>query len=127
MTEDELAEFSGNQINGERLQKNNKDSAKYHTKWLNMMYIRLLIARVLLKDNGVVFISIDDNEYANLIKLCNTIFNENNYLGTVVWKNVTDNNPTQIAVEHEYIICYAKIKLPLNLFGSLKFPHIKIL
>ena len=68
MTDDEIAELSGDVLNGDRLQKNIKDNAKFHTRWLNLLYPRLKIARDLLKDEGVIFISIDDNEQKNLKK-----------------------------------------------------------
>lgn len=89
---------------------NSEVSGRYHTNWLNMMYPRLKLARNLLTDDGVIFISIDDHEVANLKTICNEIFGEDNYIGVVVWKNATDNNPTQIAIEHEYIICYSRDK-----------------
>lgn len=95
---------------GKKLSTNTEASGRYHTDWLNMIYPRLRLARSLLADNGVIFISIDDNEIDNLKKVCNEIFGEGNYIGTIVWSNATDNNPTQIAIEHEYIICYARNK-----------------
>lgn len=90
--------------------KNSKENGQYHSNWLNMMFPRLFLAKNLLKDNGVIFISIDDNEVHNLRLLMNEIFGEENWIGTVIWKNATDNNPTQIAVEHEYMHVYAKNK-----------------
>ncbi|WP_158137494.1 site-specific DNA-methyltransferase [Vibrio metschnikovii] len=81
-----------------------------HSAWLTFMYPRLYVAREFLADDGVVFISIDDNEQAQLKLLCDEVFGEQNFLGNVIWKNVTDNNPTNIAIEHEYIIAYAKDK-----------------
>ncbi|WP_454844459.1 DNA methyltransferase [Priestia megaterium] len=77
-----------------------------HSAWLTFMYSRLFLAKDLLTDDGVMFISIDGNELANLKLLCDDIFGEVNCLGTIVWKNATDNNPTNIAIEHEYILCY---------------------
>jgi len=79
-----------------------------------MMYSRLLIARQLLKEDGVIFISIDDNEVHHLRKLSNEVFGEENWLATIVWKNATDNNPTQIAIEHEYTMVFAKNKSKLE-------------
>lgn len=79
-----------------------------HAAWLTFMLPRLWFARELLKKDGVIFISIDDNEQANLKCLCDEVFGEENCVGQVVWKNVTDNNPTQITTEHEYILCYCK-------------------
>jgi len=81
-----------------------------HDKWLCMMYPRLSLLRQFLRHDGVIFISIDDIEYASLQLLLDEIFGQTNRVGTIVWKNVTDNNPTNIAVEHEYILCYARKK-----------------
>ena len=83
---------------------------KSHNGWLSFMYPRLLLARDLLRDDGVIFISIDDNEQANLKLLCDDVFGEENFCGQIVWQTATDNNPTQIATEHEYVIVYAKLK-----------------
>lgn len=90
--------------------KNSKESGQYHSAWLSMMYPRLYLARNLLRDDGVIFISIDNNEAANLKLLCDEIFGGENFIGNIVWKNVTDNNPTNIAMEHEYIFAFAKSK-----------------
>ncbi|HPD25006.1 MAG TPA: site-specific DNA-methyltransferase [Bacteroidales bacterium] len=83
---------------------------KSHNGWLAFMYPRLLLARDLLSKDGVIFISIDDNEQANLKLLCDDVFGEENFCGQIVWQTATDNNPTQIATEHEYVIVYAKSK-----------------
>lgn len=84
------------------------------------MYPRLTLARDLLSSNGIIFISIDDNEQANLKLLCDYIFGEENCLGTIIWKNATDNNPTNIACEHEYILCYAQNKNCSKRFNFFK-------
>lgn len=81
-----------------------------HSKWLSFMAKRLKIAKILLKEAGVIFISIDDNEQAQLKLLCDEVFGEENFVGNIIWNNVTDNNPTNIASEHEYVFCYAKNK-----------------
>lgn len=81
-----------------------------HDKWLCMMYPRLRLLKEFLRDDGVVFISIDDNEFQNLIMLCDEVFSARNWVGTIIWKNSTDNNPTNISMEHEYIVCFAKDK-----------------
>lgn len=83
---------------------------KSHNGWLAFMYPRLLLARDLLSKDGVIFISIDDNEQANLKLLCDDIFGEDNFGGQIVWQTATDNNPTQVATEHEYVLCYLKNK-----------------
>lgn len=90
--------------------KNGKENGHYHSNWLSMMLPRLYIARNLLREDGVIFVSCDDNEVHNLRCLMNEVFGEENFLGIIVWKGATDNNPTQIAVEHEYFVCYARQK-----------------
>lgn len=87
-----------------------KRGSASHSAWLMFMYPRLLLARDLLTRNGVILISIDDNEQANLKMIMDDVFGEENLVGTVIWKNATDNNPTNIANEHEYILSYARKK-----------------
>ena len=94
--------------------KNSKESGQFHSVWLSMMYPRLYLARNLLREDGVIFISIDDNEQTNLKLLCDEIFGSENFVGCIVWKNVTDNNPTNITTEHEYLLVYAKSKEKLE-------------
>lgn len=81
-----------------------------HDKWLCMIYPRLALLKKFLKEDGVIFASIDENEFSTLRLLLDEIFGITNHVGVIIWKNVTDNNPTNIAVEHEYILCYAKNK-----------------
>lgn len=81
-----------------------------HDKWLCMMYPRLRLLKDFLRDDGVIFASIDDIEVASLRMLFDEIFGVTNRIGVIVWKNATDNNPTQIASEHGYVLCYAKDK-----------------
>lgn len=81
-----------------------------HDKWLCMMYPRLRLLKDFLRDDGVIFASIDDIEVASMRLLFDEIFGVTNRIGVIVWKNATDNNPTQIASEHEYVLCYAKDK-----------------
>lgn len=83
MTEKELAELSGDISDNERMRKNTADSARFHTNWLNMIYPRLKIARDFLSDDGVVFISIGQDEIENILKLCNDIFGKTNQLGII--------------------------------------------
>jgi len=96
------------EVTQQTTKSNPETMGRFHTNWLNMMYPRLRLAANLLRDDGVIFISIDENEITNLKKVCDEAFGEENYVGTIVWYNATDNNPTQIAIEHEYIVCYAK-------------------
>ncbi len=86
---------------------NNEDGGR-HTKWLNFIGPRLWLAWQLLADHGICFVSINDIELFRLGMLMDEIFGERNRLGLVVWKQAADNNPTRIAVGHEYILCYAK-------------------
>lgn len=79
-----------------------------HAAWLTFMMPRLQLARDLLSKDGVIFISIDDNEQAYLKQLCDNVFGEDNFVGDVIWNNATDNNPTNLTIEHEYILCYTK-------------------
>ena len=87
------------------------DDLERHDKWACMIYPRLKLIWELLANTGVLFVHIDDNEMHNLRAILDEIFGERNWIGTIVWKNATDNNPTRIAIEHEYVfVCYAKRK-----------------
>ena len=96
-----------------------------HDKWLCMMYPRLKLLKEFLKKDGVIFISIDDNEVDNLRKILDEIFGPNNFVATLIWRNVTDNNPTNIAVEHEYIHCYAKNKKNIETVWKSRISKVK--
>ena len=93
---------------GNLLVSNPETGGRFHSAWLTMMYPRLDFARRLLADDGVIFVSIDDTELPNLRLLLDQVFGPRNFIGTIVWITATDNNPTQIATHHEYILCYAK-------------------
>lgn len=93
---------------GNKIAANTETNGRFHSDWLNMMYSRLKIARNLLKKDGVIFISIDQNEVENLKKICNEIFGASNFVGEIIWQSATDNNPRQISTEHEYILCFAR-------------------
>ncbi|MFO3717700.1 site-specific DNA-methyltransferase [Anaerococcus sp. ENR1011] len=94
---------------GNRLEANRETDGRYHTNWLNMMYPRLKLARDLLSDDGVIFISIDDNEKDNLKKICDDIFGESNFLAEFIWNNkYTVSNDTYISNQHETIFLYSK-------------------
>ncbi|MGQ7660172.1 site-specific DNA-methyltransferase [Streptococcus suis] len=91
------------------LTKNEKSSARYHSDWLNMMYPRLVLARNLLKDSGVIFISIDDNEQANLKAICDEIFGEENFVANVIWTNKEGGGKSDSKFfrnKHEYLLVY---------------------
>ena len=79
-----------------------------HDKWLCMMLPRLRLLYQLMREDGVLFASIDEVEYGNLRQLLDDVFGIPNRVGTIVWHNATDNNPTNIAIEHEYVLCYAR-------------------
>lgn len=101
---------------GERLIKNQKTSSYYHSKWLNMMYSRLLLCKNTLKEEGVIFISIDDNEIENLKKICNEVFGESNFIDLLKWKKKKQPSflATHTAKIMEYILVYAKNKHKLE-------------
>lgn len=108
-TADELAKrLDISRERAERILSMTRRGSTSHAAWLTFMLPRLSFARNLLTDDGVIFISIDDNEQANLKKLCDEVFGEENLVGQIIWKNATDNNPTNIAIEHEYILCYTR-------------------
>ncbi|HNX77491.1 MAG TPA: site-specific DNA-methyltransferase [Candidatus Rifleibacterium sp.] len=94
---------------GKNISNNPETSGRYHTDWLNMMYPRLKVARNLLRDDGVIFISIDDNEVFNLRKLCDEIFGEENFVANIIWKKrSTPPNDKKIGAQHDYIVLYSK-------------------
>ena len=94
---------------GNRLVQNSESNGRFHTDWLNMLYPRLRIAKDLLTEDGVIFISIDDNEQENLKKICDEIFGSQNFVFQIAWRR-TDNQPNigKIARVKEYILCFAK-------------------
>lgn len=109
------------QVDGEgrNLSSNPETSGRYHTDWLNMMYPRLKLARNLLRDDGVIFISIDDGEISNLRKFCDEIFGEENFVNTIIWeKRYSPQNAVKwFSESHDFILVYAKNKL--NWFPKL--------
>lgn len=103
---------------GKRVSTNSETSGRYHTDWLNMMYPRLRLAKNLLKEDGVIFISIDENEYINLKKICDDIFGEKNSFQTLVWKKkyTGGKHSKTFADYHEYIVGYCK---DIDLLGEV--------
>lgn len=97
---------------GNRLVQNTESNGRFHTDWLNMLYPRLRFAKDLLSDDGVIFISIDDNEQENLKKICDELFGSNNFIAQIAWEKVhtRKNSAINFSSSHEYILCYAKIK-----------------
>ena len=109
-TLDTYLEYSGQKSSdGKKFSTNQETNGRFHSKWINMMYSRLFLAKNLLRDDGVIFISIDDNEVTNLRKICDEIFGEENFLCCYLWnstKSVT--NTALVSVSHTYNIVYAK-------------------
>ena len=99
----------GNQIVG-KLEKNTENKGRFHTNWLNMIYPRLKLAKDLLSDDGVIFISIDDNEAENLVKCCGEVFGECNFVAQIPWRKRTAKSdvPFGVSQDYEYIVCFAK-------------------
>jgi len=91
-----------------KLFKNTDSNGRFHSDWLSMMYERLLVSRDLLKDDGVIFISLDDGEIANLRKICDEIFGEGNFIGNIAWKKTSGDNKPSFAFTHDNILLYGK-------------------
>lgn len=96
--------------NGLKIDTNTETDGRFHSNWLNMMYSRLLIARQLLKEDGVIFISIDDNEVHHLRKLCDEVFGEENFVTSFMWKRKKEisSDSKNVSIQGEYIVAYAK-------------------
>lgn len=108
---DEYLENSGQfDDEGNRLVKNLDSNGRFHTDWLNMIYPRLKLAKDLLSDEGVIFISIDDSEIRNLKNVCDDIFGAGNFVAQLIWQNKKGggNDSKYVAIEHEYILTYAR-------------------
>ena len=97
---------------GNRMVQNTESNGRFHTDWLNMIYPRLKLAKDLLTEDGVIFISIDDNEQGNLRKICNQVFGEQNFIAQLIWekKFAPQNDDKYITAVHDYILTYAKHK-----------------
>ncbi len=104
---DPIAKYK--EVTGQTTKSNPETMGRYHTNWLNMMYPRLRLASNLLRDDGVIFISIDDNEVTNLRKLCDEVFGEENFVTDLIWQKKTGaSDAINIATITEYILVYAK-------------------
>ena len=105
-------EYSEHNINeeGERFRKNTDSNGRFHSDWCSMMFARLMVARSLLREDGVIFISIDDNEQRNLKNVCDEIFGESNKVGTIIWERAfaPKNDAKYFSDSHDYILVYAK-------------------
>ena len=115
--EDDFSQYAGEYLGnsgqfdeeGNRLVQNTESNGRFHTDWLNMLYPRLRLAKDLLSNDGVIFVSIDDNEESNLLNICNEIFGKTNMVGVILWKKKTNgNNMGYLPPVHDYIVCYAK-------------------
>jgi len=96
--------------NGDRLFRNTESNGRFHSDWCSMMYPRLVLARNLLRDDGVIFISIDDNEVAQLRKICDEVFGESNFIAQLIWERAyaPKNDAKYISNSHDYVLIYAK-------------------
>ena len=102
---------------GNRMMTNTESNGRFHTDWLNMIYPRLRLAKDLMAEDGVIFISIDDNEIENLRKICDELFGLQNYVGTVIWERAFSpkNDAKYFSVSHDYIVVYAKNMLSFTI------------
>ena len=108
-TEDYMGNSGQYDEEGNRLVTNTESNGRFHTDWLNMIYPRLRLAKDLLADDGAVFISLDDNEIKNLLKICDEVFGEDNFVDCITWnKRVPKNDNNGIGNIHEYIVVYVK-------------------
>ncbi len=110
---------------GRKFSTNTQNEGRYHTNWLNMMYPRLYLAKNLLRDDGVIFISIDDNEVTNLRKLCDEIFGEDNFAGKFPWRKRTAKSdvPFGISQDFEWIVVYAKPQFKAGFLVERKYHY----
>ena len=111
-----------NRLEGNRLVKNLNSSGRFHTDWLNMLFPRLRIARDLLCEDGLIMISMDENESTNLKKMCDEVFGESNYIGEIIrkTKSMTADNGNGFNTQHEMLVLYAKHKPLVVLHGEEK-------
>ncbi|AFH94351.1 site-specific DNA-methyltransferase [Providencia stuartii] len=123
-TEEYLLDSGQKDEGGNRLVANTDSNGRFHSDWLSMMYSRLKLAITLLKDAGVIFISIDDNEVSNLRKMCDEIFGEDNFIANIIWsrKRGKDNSAKFFSRNHEHLIVYAK-NIRTTEFGRLDMPE----
>lgn len=122
---DDFAQTTGDYIHnsgqedeeGNRLVANTESNGRFHTDWLNMIYPRLKVAKDLLSEDGVIFISIDDNEVENLKKVCDEVFGESNFIAQIAWKRKKEisNDSNNVAIQGEYILCYGRLNTTLAL------------
>lgn len=123
-SQEEYSEESGQvDENGDRLFRNTDSNGRFHSDWCSMIYSRLVLARNMLSDDGIIFISIDDNEQENLKKICNEVFGAKNFIAQMVWQKRTSPDARRIiSAGHEYILAYVKNELlGHSILNSLPF------
>ena len=101
-------ELTGQMESGKKISSNTETSGRFHTDWLNMMYPRLKLARNLLRDDGLILISLDDTEIANLRQLCNEVFGEENLVACLIWEKGRKNDAKLFSIGHEYLLVFAR-------------------
>lgn len=111
-TADYLERSGQTNATGQKLVANTEANGRFHSDWLSMMYPRLKLSRNLLKDDGVIFISIDDHEIDNLRKLCDEVFGAQNFVAQIIWQKVyaPKNSALWFSEDHDYVVCYARNK-----------------
>ena len=127
---DPLAKYK--EITSQTTKSNPETMGRYHTNWLNMMYPRLRLAANLLRDDGVIFISIDDNEAVNLLRICDDVFGEENFVAQMPWRKRTSKSdvPFGVSQDYEWVLCYAKssdlsagIRFERKYYSSPDYPN----
>lgn len=121
MSQEQLDEAMDNlDEEGNRLRKNLDSNPRYHSDWCSMIYSRLLVARTLLANDGVIFISIDDNEVHHLRKICDEVFGAGNFVANIIWQSRTSiSNDDEISTNHNHTLIYSKVRTSL-VFGGDK-------
>ena len=127
---DPLARYK--EVTSQTTKSNPETMGRYHTNWLNMMYPRLRLAANLLRDDGVIFISIDDNEAVNLLRVCDEVFGEENFVAQIPWRKRTSKSdvPFGVSQDYEWVLCYAKssdlsagIRFERKYYSSPDYPN----
>ncbi len=105
--------------NGQRMVRNTNTNGKFHSDWCSMIYARLLASRSLLKEDGVIFISIDDKESDNLRKICDEVFGESNFVANIIWQSRTSiSNDDEVSTNHNHTFIYSKVRELLTFGGD---------
>ena len=130
MTSDKYLELSlQRDMEGNRLLANMATNGRFHSDWMSMMFARLRLARNVLSEEGVIFISIDDGEQANLKKICDEVFGESNFIADAIWrsKDNSNNDAKKFSTDHNHTLVYAKSANwePAKLNDEAKRGHFK--